>query len=54
MKYLWLFVVTLCLPARAEVVRAITENLPPYQVVHNGELSGSSVAIVQAMLKEHI
>jgi polar amino acid transport system substrate-binding protein len=39
-------------PLRAEPIRVVTEELPPYNMTQNGQLTGMSTEVVQAVLKE--
>ncbi len=39
-------------PARAETLRILTEEFPPYNYTENGRITGFSTEVVQAVLKE--
>lgn len=41
-----------CAPARAETVKVVTEEFPPYNYTDKGAISGFSTAVVRAVLKE--
>lgn len=48
-------VVSLCLSigtARADGIRVVTEELPPYNMTRDGQLTGMSTDVVRAVLKE--
>ena len=50
-----LFTVLACLSLRtvtADEIRIVTEELPPYNMTLNGQLTGMSTEVVQAVLKE--
>jgi polar amino acid transport system substrate-binding protein len=38
--------------ARAETLKVLTEEFPPYNYTENGRITGFSTAVVQAVLKE--
>lgn len=40
------------LAARAQEIRVVTEELPPYNMTENGKLTGFSTEVVEAVLKE--
>jgi len=51
MKKLLILIISSCCSAQSLSVRVVTEDLPPYQFLEHGKLQGSSVILVEEMLK---
>ena len=53
----WLFAGLGCLSlnaAAADELRIVTEELPPYNMTQNGQITGLSTEVVRAVLKEAV